>query len=95
MKLINVEASFAKTDLEQAVRIFAMQAHEVMQMDGCLKYEIFRKPTAAGVAIIQHWASGEAFEAYRASAPFAELGASLKPMMTTPPVTTIAEVDIE
>jgi len=35
----------------------------------------------------------EAFDAYRASPTFSTLGKGLKPMMSAPPVTTVAEIE--
>lgn len=93
MKSITVEAEFAPGDLEAAVELFAAQAKVVRNMAGCAHYALYRKPSGDGVAILQRWDTMEAFEAYRASAVFAELGKGLRPLMTAPPVTVVAEAD--
>ena len=93
MKLITVEADFATPDLDAALDLISRQADTVRAMSGCTHYALYRKPSEDGVAIIQQWDSIEAFDAYRASEPFAALGAGLRPLMTKPPVTTVAEVD--
>lgn len=93
MKLIAVEADFAAADLDAAMTLFAEQADIVREMAGCAHYELYRKPSDDGVAILQHWETMAQFEAYRASETFAGLAAGLRPLMTKPPVTTVAEVD--
>ena len=93
MKLITVEADFATADLDSAIALFADQAKTVCNMAGCTHYALYRKPSDDGIAILQQWDTVEQFDAYRASETFAQLGASLRPLMTGPPVTTVAEVD--
>ncbi|WP_168201404.1 putative quinol monooxygenase [Qingshengfaniella alkalisoli] len=93
MKLITVEAAFAAADLETAISLFTAQAETVRNMAGCTHYALYRKPSEDGIAILQHWDTIEAFNAYRQGDTFAQLGAGLKPLMVAPPVTTIAEVD--
>lgn len=93
MKLIIVEADFGISDLEAAIALFAEQARTVQAMDGCAHYALYRKPSGDGVAIIQKWDTMEAFDAYRRSETFAILGQGLRPLMTAPPVTVIAEID--
>ncbi len=93
MKLITVEADFAPADLDAAMTLFAGQADTVRAMAGCSHYALYRKPSDDGVAILQHWETMAQFEAYRASETFAGLGAGLRPLMTKPPVTIVAEVD--
>lgn len=92
MKLITVETDFAAKDLDAAISLFAAKADEVRNMNGCEHYALYVKPSGDGLAILQHWQTIQAFDAYRASDVFAELGAGLRPMMTAPPVTMVAEV---
>lgn len=94
MKLINVEANFAPADLDAAVTLFSEQADTVRSMAGCAHYALYLAPSNDGVAILQQWETMEQFEAYKASGTFAELGVGLRPLMTKPPVTTVAEIDI-
>ncbi len=92
MKLITVEAAFSVADLETAISLFSDQAPTVRAMPGCDHYALYEKPSGDGVAIVQRWETIEAFDAYRSSDTFATLGQGLKPMMSAPPVTVIAEV---
>lgn len=91
MKLITVEADFGAENIDAAIAAFEDQTSKVRAMDGCNHYMLYRN--GSSVAILQHWQSMEQFDAYRQSNTFAGLGAALKPLMTTPPVTTIASVD--
>lgn len=93
MKLITVEAEFAASDLGAATRIISDQADAVRAMPGCTHYAFYRKSGDDGIAIIQRWDGMETFDAYRASDTFAALGRGLRPLMTKPPVTIVAEVD--
>ncbi|MGR3503277.1 putative quinol monooxygenase [Pseudaestuariivita sp.] len=93
MKLITVEAEFASADLDAAVALFFDQIDAVRAMPGCAHYAVYRRPSEDGLAVLQHWETMENFDAYRSSETFATLGAGLRPLMTKPPVTTIAEVD--
>lgn len=93
MKLITVEAKFATANLDAAVALFTAQADAVREMEGCMHYVLFRSSSGDGIAILQHWKTLEQFESYRASEIFSKLGAGLRPLMTTPPVTIVAEVD--
>ncbi|MFL4470055.1 putative quinol monooxygenase [Tateyamaria armeniaca] len=93
MKLITVEADFAPDILDYAITLFVRQADNVRAMSGCAHYALYRKPSDDGIAILQHWETMAQFEAYRASEIFANLGVGLRPLMTKPPVTMVAEVD--
>ena len=93
MKLISVEAEFPADRIEEAIGLFEEQAGTVRAMDCCAQYALYRAPDAPRIAIVQQWRSMEAFDAYRASGTFATLGQGLKPMMTKPPVTTVAEIE--
>ena len=93
MKLIVVEATFDPQDREGAIALFQGQADAVRGMEGCDSYGIFASPAHAGdIVIVQRWASLEAFDAYKASDVFARLGQGLRPLMSAPPATTIADV---
>lgn len=93
MKLITVEAAFAAADLDAAMALFSEQAEVVRAMVGCAHYALYRSPSEDGIAILQQWETMAQFDAYRASETFATLGAGLRPLMTQPPVTIVAEVD--
>ena len=94
MKLVTVEAAFPAADLDRAVALFEEQAGAVRAMDGCEGYALYRAAGESGtVGIIQRWRSTQALDAYRASPTFATLGQGLKPLMSAPPVTTVAEID--
>ena len=89
MKLITVEAAFPPDQTRKAVDAVAAQADSVRTMEGCTHYAVYRSDNA--IAIVQKWTSMEAFDQYRGSAVFAGLIGTLKPLMTAPPVTTIAD----
>ncbi|MGX9355577.1 putative quinol monooxygenase [Roseobacteraceae bacterium S113] len=91
MKLITVEATFAADKIEAAISEFDAQIEAVRAMDGCDSYALYRSGDT--VAIVQRWQDMARFDAYRKSDEFAGLGAALKPLMSAPPVTTIARVD--
>lgn len=91
MKLVIVEASFAADKIDGAIATFKDQSDAVKMMDGCESYRIYSDKQ--DVVIVQKWHGMEAFEAYRKSDTFAALGAALKPLMQTPPVTSIASID--
>ncbi|WP_342077948.1 antibiotic biosynthesis monooxygenase [Yoonia sp. SS1-5] len=94
MKSVTVEATCAPADLEQAIALVAAQMPAIRAMPGCDHYTLYRDPTEPILAMIQRWDSLAAFDDYRASEAFMVLGQGLRPLMTAPPVTTIAEIDM-
>lgn len=93
MKLIVVEAEFSSEKVSEAIRLFEAQAATVRGMEGCEHYKLFRTPDEPRIAIVQRWTSMEAFDAYRDSPVMATLGQGLKPIMSKPPVTIVAEIE--
>ena len=91
MKLVVVEGSLSDDKLEQAIQAVQEQAGGVRAMDGCVSYATY--DDGAKLAIVQRWQTAGHFDAYRQSDLFARLGTILKPLMTSPPVTTTALVD--
>lgn len=91
MKLITVEATFVTDKVDAAIAAFDAQTDAVRAMEGCDSYAFYRSGDT--VAIVQRWQDMARFDAYRQSDVFAGLGATLKPLMSAPPVTTIASVD--
>lgn len=91
MKLITVEASFSADKIEAAIDAFNDQSQHVTSMQGCESYGLYRAGNS--VAIVQKWQDMQSFETYRQSDIFAGLGATLKPLMSQPPVTTVASID--
>ena len=88
MNLITVEAPLS--DIDAGLASVDAQADIVRAMDGCVHYAPYAR--GSHLAIVQEWESLAAFDAYRASPTFATLGAQLKPLMTAPPVTKVAEL---
>ncbi|MEO0665315.1 MAG: antibiotic biosynthesis monooxygenase [Pseudomonadota bacterium] len=88
MNLITVEAPLS--DIDAGLAHVEAQAGVVRAMDGCTHYAPYAR--GSHLAIVQEWESLAAFDAYRASPAFATLGAQLKPLMTAPPVTKVAEL---
>ncbi len=94
MKLITVEAKIASDSIRKSIDVFNSQASTVRGMNGCESYAIYEAPgDDDSILIVQKWTSMDAFDIYRDSDVFAAMGQGLKPMMTAPPVTTIAEID--
>ncbi|MEO0945001.1 MAG: antibiotic biosynthesis monooxygenase [Pseudomonadota bacterium] len=91
MKLITVEAFFSSDTVAKALDAVNAQAETVSAMDGCERYAVYRSDAA--LALVQKWHSMPQFDAYRNSDVFAGLIGALKPLMSAPPVTTIANVD--
>ena len=84
MKMVTVEARFAPENVDAAVAAFDAQSVAVNAMDGCESYAVYRRGDSR--AIVQRWQDMQRFDAYRQSAAFAALGATLKPLMSAPPV---------
>ena len=93
MIVVTVEASC--TDLEAALAVVEQRAADVRRMPGCRRYEILRNDAGKALALLQHWDSESAFEGYRESATFRELGAQLQPLLSAPPVTVVAKAPSE
>lgn len=93
MKLVTVEAKFAAENRASAVAAFEASAGTVRAMAGCETYGVFPSDDGVSIVILQKWSSMEQFDAYRQSETFGEIGQSLKPLMSAPPVTTIASAD--
>lgn len=93
MKLITVEATFSADTRDTAIAAFEASAETVRAMAGCDAYAIYRSNDTISIVIVQKWASMDQFNAYRGSDTFAKIGQTLKPLMTAPPVTTVATVD--
>jgi quinol monooxygenase YgiN len=95
MKLITVEINVAAEAVETAVALLEGLRKHAVAMLGCESYNVYRAGSNEGaVAVIQRWNDMVSFDAYRASEAFASLGKHLRPMLTAPPVTTIAEVTV-
>ncbi|MEW7009613.1 putative quinol monooxygenase [Lentilitoribacter sp. EG35] len=93
MILVTVEAKFSPDDVDEAISLFNAQADDIRLMDGCGHYALFRDIGGDGIAILQHWAATDAFNAYKTSDVFAKLGQDLRPLMTAFPVTRVATID--
>lgn len=93
MKLITVEATFAPANMDAAFATLTEQMPKVKAMDGCQHYALYAATSGDGIAIVQRWDTMEAFDSYRTSDTFAQMGKAIGPLMTAPPVTTIAECD--
>jgi quinol monooxygenase YgiN len=94
MILVTVRADFSPADTEKAIEILAGVQANAMKMDGHDVHEVCTVPAAPGrVFIFQRWSSMEAFDAYRASDFFAQMGADLKSLMTAAPETIIYDAE--
>lgn len=70
----------------QALQRLMEEAPSVLAMPGCRTFRPYGDPAdEAHVGIVHEWQNEEAFTAYIRSDGFAEIGAALRPMMTSPP----------
>jgi quinol monooxygenase YgiN len=94
MKLVTVTLTFDKSDLSGAVEILDTYAPIVREMMGCKSYEIYQScGETAKAVIVQEWDDLVAFDAYRKSSAFSELGQELRALVVSAPETVIAMVD--
>ena len=86
MLIAIVDFEFEPETRDTALSVLVEQADAARAMPGNLAYRPFAEPdSATKVSILQEWRDSTAFEAYAASPVFAHLGASLRPIMTSPP----------
>lgn len=71
-------------DLGEVRTCIDAHARQIRARQGCLSYQRYLDNSGA-VLIFQTWECSADFDAYRASAEFAALNASLKPLMIAPP----------
>lgn len=71
-------------DLPEVEAIIEAKAPQIRARQGCKSYRRYSDNSGA-VLIFQAWESQADFDAYRASAEFADLNARLKPLMIAPP----------
>ncbi len=90
MTLVVVEATFGPDTLATAAAAIEAQAETVRAMEGCARYTVYTQDAGAGLSIVQKWQNQASFDSYRNSATFGALIGKLKPLMTAPPVTTVA-----
>ena len=71
---------------DAALRLLLQHAPDVRAMAGCQTFRPVADPTDAGlVTVIHEWASDAGFAGYLTSDSFAQLGATLRPLMAAPP----------
>ena len=94
MILVTVSAQFARENLDQAVETLQDLQGSTRGQADCQAYDVCTDPRSAGrVFIHQVWDNMAAFDAYRQSDGFAQMGAALKPIMVAAPETLIYDVN--
>lgn len=87
MRLAHVTFTVDPDDVPAALGMLLNETAAVTLMKGCCAFIPFADPTiSGGVGVLHEWESGKDFGAYLASPSFALVNATLRPMMTTVPV---------
>lgn len=89
MPLALIEVSLSPADTQKALTSFAAMRAEIVAMEGNQSFNVF--PVDGGVVILHEWRSHKAFAAYRNSAAFAALIATVKPLATQVPRSRLFE----
>ena len=90
MIIVHVDAQFDAAAEAAIAAGLASDASTIRELDGNLDFKVLKAPNEPGrIELIQHWDSIGAFDAYRQSALFKEIGVRLAPQMTRPPVTRV------
>lgn len=87
MLIAHVRFQVAENERERALVTLMAEAATVRALAGCLTFQPFADPLdPAAVGVMHEWRDRECFAAYTASPGFAAMGAVLRPMMTSPPI---------
>jgi len=94
MRIAHLTFTVDTAATQQALATLVAAAPSVRAMPGCQAFIPFADPTVeGGLGLIHEWDSAAAFSAYLASPGFAELNATLRPLMTAPPVSRRFEAE--
>jgi quinol monooxygenase YgiN len=87
MFIAHVHFAVASARRAEALDTLVAEAATVRAMPGCLAFLPFADPLdGEAIGILHEWQSADHFAAYTASPGFAEVGATLRPMMLRPPI---------
>ncbi len=90
MQIVIVTATFSAENINQALKILQDLETQTKRDEACEIYQIcLDAKQRTRVQIYQLWQSQSAFEAYKTSDAFAEMGKGLAPLMTSAPQTAI------
>lgn len=86
MMVIRVVVDVKPESVDAFIAHLDDEAPKVRELDGCLRYQLFRDPAEpTRFLLYEEWASEAAFEAYRSSELLSNSFAVLGPMMAGPP----------
>jgi len=81
-----VEFEIAAEHQAKVQEVLATDRDEAQALAGCLSFQTLRVAgSETGWILVEEWQDMAAFEAYKASAGFARVGAVLGPLMLAPP----------
>ncbi len=86
MMVIRVVVDVKADSVDAFIAHLNTEAPKVRELEGCLRYQLFRDPgEPTRFLLYEEWASEADFEAYRSSELLSESFAVLGPMMAGPP----------
>jgi quinol monooxygenase YgiN len=81
-----VEFEIAAKHQAKVLAVLAKDGAEARALAGCLGFQTLRVAgSETGWILVEEWQDMAAFDAYKASAGFARVGAALGPLMLAPP----------
>ncbi len=87
MLVAHVHFSVAVNDKAAALEALLAEVESVRSMAGCLRFIPFADPTdETRLGVVHEWEDTTDFAHYLESNAFKNLGATLRPMMTAPPL---------
>jgi quinol monooxygenase YgiN len=82
MIIIRVLVNIQETTKAKFLELLSQEAKEVRRLEGCLTFNIFEDVSSeTSLLLYEEWQSLEAFNAYRNSVAFKEMGQELFPLM--------------
>ncbi|MGN6424422.1 MAG: putative quinol monooxygenase [Asticcacaulis sp.] len=94
MRLAHVTFTVATDAVGTALDALLNETAIVRGMKGCRAFIPFADPTVSGgLGVLHEWETAEDFAAYLASPRFTSVNATLRPMMTTAPVSRRFDAD--
>ena len=95
MRLAHVTFTVAPDAVPTALGTLLNETATVRRMKGCRAFTPFADPTiSGGVGVLHEWDTAQDFAAYLTSPGFALVNATLRPMMTTAPVSRRFDADL-
>ncbi len=86
MYIAQIDFPILAQDRDTVIAAFAPGAARAREMEGNLAFRILLDAEDEAVTILHRWRDKRDFEAYLASAAFAEIGQAVRPLMAGAPV---------